>query len=128
MVRVPVSRIYAPVSIIEEETMIEPRNLKQKLLSAHLREGDLVPGEEIDLTVDQILIEDALGSMTALQFEALGADRVTVQLAVMYVDHNVLQIDEKKYGKHLHYTLELLRMALSEAHLRKDELGVVVFS
>ena len=66
--------------------------------------------------------------MTALQFEALGADRVTVQLAVMYVDHNVLQIDEKKYGKHLHYTLELLRMALSEAHLRKDELGVVVFS
>ena len=75
--------------------MSELRNLTQKLLSAHLREGDLVPGEEIDLTVDQILIEDALGSMTALQFEALGADRVTVQLAVMYVDHNVLQIDEK---------------------------------
>jgi aconitate hydratase len=95
VVRVPVSRIYAPVSIIEEETMSEPRNLTQKLLSAHLREGDLVPGEEIDLTVDQILIEDALGSMTALQFEALGADRVTVQLAIMYVDHNVLQIDEK---------------------------------
>jgi hypothetical protein len=59
MVRVPVSRIYAPVSIIEEETMSEPRNLTQKLLSAHLREGDLVPGEEIVLTVDQILIEDA---------------------------------------------------------------------
>src|SRR5918992_803286 len=102
MVRVPVSRIYAPVSIIEEETMIEPRNLTQKLLSAHLREGDLVPGDEIDLTVDQILVEDATGSMTALQFEALGIDRVTVPLAVMYVDHNVLQIDEKNMDEH-HY-------------------------
>src|SRR5215216_163409 len=100
MVRVPVPRIYAPVSIIEEENMSEPRNLTQKLLGAHLTEGDLVPGEEIDLTVDQILIEDALGSMTALQFEELGADRVSVPLAVMYVDHNVLQIDEKNMDEH----------------------------
>ena len=53
-----------------------PRNLTQKVLSDHLLEGDLVPGEEIDLAVDQILIEDATGSMTALQFEALEADRV----------------------------------------------------
>jgi homoaconitase/3-isopropylmalate dehydratase large subunit len=81
MVRVPVSRIYAPISIIEEEHMSEPRNLTQKLLGAHLTESDLIPGEEIDLTVDQILLEDALGSMTALQFEALGADRVTAPLA-----------------------------------------------
>jgi aconitate hydratase len=80
--------------------MSEPRNLTQKLLGAHLTEGDLVPGEEIDLTVDQILIEDALGSMTALQFEALGADRVSVPLAVMYVDHNVLQIDDKNMDEH----------------------------
>ena len=60
MVLVPVRVIYAPVSIIEEENMSEPRNLTQKLLGAHLTEGDLVPGEEIDLTVDQILLEDAL--------------------------------------------------------------------
>jgi aconitate hydratase len=80
--------------------MSEPRNLTQKLLGAHLTEGDLVPGEEIDLTVDQILIEDATGSMTALQFEALGADRVSVPLAVMYVDHNVLQIDDKNMDEH----------------------------
>jgi aconitate hydratase len=100
MVRVPVPRIYAPASIIEEEDMSEPRNLTQKLLGAHLTEGDLVPGEEIDLTVDQILIEDALGSMTALQFEVLGADRVTVPLAVVYVDHNVLQIDDKNMDEH----------------------------
>ncbi len=80
--------------------MSAPRNLTQKLLSDHLLEGDLVPGEEMDLTVDQILIEDATGSMTALQFEALEADRVAVPLAVMYVDHNVLQIDDKNMDEH----------------------------
>ncbi len=80
--------------------MAEPQNLTQKLLGAHLSAGDLVPGEEIDLTVDQILIEDATGSMTALQFEALGVDRVAVPLAVMYVDHNVLQIDDKNMDEH----------------------------
>jgi aconitate hydratase len=77
-----------------------PHNLTQKLLGAHLLGGDLVPGEEIDLTVDQILIEDATGSMTALQFEALEVDRVAVPLAVMYVDHNVLQIDDKNMDEH----------------------------
>src|SRR5215207_4798519 len=80
--------------------MNAPRNLTRKLLGDHLLEGDLVPGEEMDLTVDQILIEDATGSMTALQFEALGADRVAVPLAVMYVDHNVLQIDDKNMDEH----------------------------
>jgi aconitate hydratase len=80
--------------------MSAPRNLTRKLLGDHLLEGDLVPGEEMDLSVDQILIEDATGSMTALQFEALEADRVDVPLAVMYVDHNVLQIDDKNMDEH----------------------------
>jgi aconitate hydratase len=80
--------------------MNAPRNLTRKLLGDHLLEGDLVPGEEMDLTVDQILIEDATGSMTALQLEALGADSVAVPLAVMYVDHNVLQIDDKNMDEH----------------------------
>ena len=80
--------------------MNAPRNLTRKLLGDHLLEGDLVLGEEMDLTVDQILIEDATGSMTALQFEALGADSVAVPLAVMYVDHNVLQIDDKNMDEH----------------------------
>ncbi len=75
--------------------MAEPQNLTRKLLTGHLSEGKLVPGEEIDLIVDQILIEDATGSMTALQFEKLDVDRIDVPLAVMYVDHNVLQIDDK---------------------------------
>ena len=80
--------------------MAEPQNLTQKLLGAHLAEGDLVPGEEIHLAVDQILIEDATGSMTALQFEALEVERVAVPLVVMYVDHNVLQLDDKNMDEH----------------------------
>ena len=80
--------------------MTEPQNLTNKLLADHLRAGELVPGEEIGLSVDQILIEDATGSMTALQFEALGVDRIAVPLAVMYVDHNVLQIDDKNMDEH----------------------------
>src|SRR5215208_2496206 len=80
--------------------MSAPRNLTRKLLGDHLMQGDLVPGEEMDLSVDQILIEDATGSMTALQFEALEADRISVPLAVMYVDHNVLQIDDKNMDEH----------------------------
>src|SRR5215204_5706433 len=80
--------------------MSAPRNLTQKLLGGHLLKGDLVPGEEVVLRVEQILIEDATGSMTALQFEALEMDRVAVPLAVMYVDHNVLQIDDKNMDEH----------------------------
>jgi aconitate hydratase len=76
------------------------QNLSQKLLDSHLAAGTLLPGEEIDVAVDQILIEDATGSMTALQFEALEVDRVAVPLAVMYVDHNVLQIDDKNMDEH----------------------------
>ena len=80
--------------------MTEPQNFTRKLLSEHLSAGNLTPGEELDLAVDQILIEDATGSMTALQFEQLGVDRSAVPLAVMYVDHNVLQIDDKNMDEH----------------------------
>src|SRR5215203_2895769 len=81
-------------------SMSGPQNLAQKLLGAHLSGGELVPGDEIDLAVDQVLIEDATGSMTALPFEALEAERISVPLAVMYVDHNVLQIDDKNMDEH----------------------------
>jgi aconitate hydratase len=84
----------------EEANMSVARNLTRKLLCDHLLEGNLVAGEEVNLAVDQILIEDATGSMTALQFEVLEPDRVSVPLAVMYVDHNVLQIDDKNMDEH----------------------------
>jgi len=77
-----------------------PDNLTTKLLRAHLAAGRLVPGSDIAVRVDQVLVEDATGTMTAMQFEMLGADEVAVPLAVMYVDHNVLQIDDKNMQDH----------------------------
>jgi predicted aconitate hydratase len=79
-----------------------PRNLTRKLLEAHLVGGELVAGSEIELSVDQILIEDATGTMCCLQFEALEVDRSAVPLAVLYVDHNVLQLDTKDMEAHLY--------------------------
>jgi aconitate hydratase len=78
----------------------QPRTLTRKLLDAHLVGGSPVPGEEFDLAVDQILIEDVNGSMCCLQFEALEVDRCAVPLAVMYVDHNTLQLDTKDMEAH----------------------------
>ena len=63
-------------------------------------DGELRPGEEIHLKPDQVLIEDATGSMTYMQFESLNAERVKVPLAVMYVDHNVLQVDQLNADEH----------------------------
>src|SRR4051795_1283918 len=77
-----------------------PANLTQKLLRGHLVDGELVPGQDIRVDVDQILVEDATGTMAGMQFELLGVDEATVPLAVMYVDHNVLQIDDKNMQDH----------------------------
>jgi aconitate hydratase len=76
------------------------RTLTRKLLEAHLVGGTLTPGEEIDLSVDQILIEDATGTMCCLQFEALEVERCEVPVAVMYVDHNTLQLDSRDMEAH----------------------------
>src|SRR3982751_2454942 len=56
--------------------------------------------DEVELRVDQVLLEDATGTMACLQFERLGLDRVDVPLAVSYVDHNVLQFDNKNPEDH----------------------------
>jgi aconitate hydratase len=73
-----------------------PRTLTRKLLDAHLRTGDLdEPGADVELDVDQILLEDATGTMAGMQFEELGVDRVQVPLAICYVDHNVLGLDHR---------------------------------
>src|SRR5919202_1338730 len=72
-----------------------PRTLTRKLLESRLRDGRLQPGEDIELDVDQVLLEDATGTMAGMQFEELGVDRVQVPLAVCYVDHNVLGLDHR---------------------------------
>ncbi|MCL7412531.1 MAG: aconitate hydratase [ANME-2 cluster archaeon] len=66
-------------------------NITRKIISSHLAEGEMIPGREIAITIDQTLTQDATGTMAYLQFEALDIPRVKVPLAVSYVDHNMLQ-------------------------------------
>ncbi|MBU0516246.1 MAG: aconitate hydratase [Proteobacteria bacterium] len=76
------------------------RNLTQKIIAAHLVEGDLAPGRTIGLRIDQTLTQDATGTLAWLEFEALGLDRVRTELSVSYVDHNLLQTDFKNADDH----------------------------
>jgi aconitate hydratase len=75
-------------------------SLARSILEEHLVRGDLVPGTEIGLRVDQTLAQDATGTMAMMQFESFGAERVQVETAVVYVDHNILQIDFKNPDDH----------------------------
>jgi aconitate hydratase len=72
-----------------------------KILERHLVSGRLAPGEEIAIAIDQTLLQDATGTMAFMEFEALGLDRVRVDLAVQYVDHNMLGFDHRNADDHL---------------------------
>jgi aconitate hydratase len=76
-------------------------NVAQKLIEAHLVDGGLTPGSEIGLRVDQTLTQDATGTMVMLELEALGLDRARTKVSVQYVDHNLLQADERNMADHL---------------------------
>ena len=65
--------------------------LAQKIIRAHLLHGDMTPGSEIALRIDQTLTQDATGTMAYLEFETMGIPRVRTELSVAYVDHNTLQ-------------------------------------
>jgi aconitate hydratase len=75
-------------------------SLTRKILEDHLVDGELKPGEPIALRVDQTLLQDATGTMACMQFEQLDVDRVRVDRAVQYVDHNVIQLDFKNPDDH----------------------------
>ena len=75
-------------------------SLARTILEDHLERGELVPGQEIGLRVDQALAQDATGTMAMMQFELFGEERVRVETAVVYVDHNILQIDFKNPDDH----------------------------
>ena len=77
-----------------------PRSLTQKIIEAHLAQGSFAPGAEIGLVIDQTITQDATGTLTALEFEALGLPRVRTQVSVSYVDHNLLQSDFKNPDDH----------------------------
>ncbi|MDY4008722.1 MAG: aconitase family protein, partial [Candidatus Limiplasma sp.] len=66
-------------------------NVTQKILAAHLVSGELVPGSEIAIRIDQTLTQDSTGTMAYLQFEAMGIPRVKTEKSIAYIDHNTLQ-------------------------------------
>ena len=65
--------------------------LAQKILKDHLVSGEMVPGSEIGIKIDQTLTQDATGTMAYLEFEAMGVPRVKTERSVAYIDHNTLQ-------------------------------------
>jgi aconitate hydratase len=75
-------------------------SLARTILEEHLERGELMPGQEIALRMDQTLAQDATGTMAMMQFELFGVERIQVDTAVVYVDHNILQIDFKNPDDH----------------------------
>ena len=67
------------------------KTLTEKILSAHLVEGEMLKGSEIGIRIDQTLTQDATGTMAYLEFEAMGVPRVKTERSVAYIDHNTLQ-------------------------------------
>lgn len=65
--------------------------IAQKIIKAHLLRGEMIPGSEIALKIDQTLTQDATGTMAYLEFETMGVPRVKTEKSVAYIDHNTLQ-------------------------------------
>ena len=77
-------------------------NITEKLIKSHLVSGEMIPGKEIAIKIDQTLTQDSTGTMAYLQFEAIGIPRVKTEKSVAYIDHNTLQTgfenaDDHKY-------------------------------
>ncbi len=79
---------------------VMPYTAAHKLIDAHLVEGEMEPGTEIGLRIDQTLTQDATGTMVMLELEAMGLDRVRTELSAQYVDHNLLQADSRNADDH----------------------------
>ncbi|MFW5500823.1 MULTISPECIES: aconitate hydratase [unclassified Maridesulfovibrio] len=75
-------------------------NITEKIISEHLLNGEMEPGTEVGLRIDQTLTQDATGTMAYLQFEAMGIDKVQTELSVSYVDHNTLQMGFRNPDDH----------------------------
>ncbi|MDO4269985.1 MAG: aconitate hydratase [Eubacteriales bacterium] len=103
--------------------------IAQKILKAHLVDGEMVVGQEIGLKIDQTLTQDATGTMAYLQFEAMGVDQVKTERSVAYIDHNTLQsgfenADDHKYigsvaGKHGIYYSKAGNGICHQVHLER---------
>lgn len=95
------SNLYPADSFKRRTKTTAPMNVAQKLIDAHLVEGEMKPGTEIGLKIDQALQQDATGTLVMLELEAMGLDKAQTEVAVQYVDHNLLQGDHKNADDHL---------------------------
>jgi aconitate hydratase len=78
-----------------------PYNITQKLIKDHLVSGEMVPGTEIGLRIDQTLTQDATGTLVMLELEAMNLERAKTEASAQYVDHNLIQEDSKNPDDHL---------------------------
>lgn len=78
------------------------QTLTEKILRAHLVEGEFIPGKEIKIRIDQTLCQDATGTMAFLELEAMGVERVKTELSVQYIDHNTMQIGPENPNDHIY--------------------------
>jgi aconitate hydratase len=78
-----------------------PGTVAEQLIEGHLVEGDMEPGEEIAIEIDQTLTQDATGTMVMLELEAMEVDDLESELSAQYVDHNLIQEDNKNPDDHL---------------------------
>lgn len=76
-------------------------NVTQKIIHSHLSKGEMEPGKEIALKIDQTLCQDATGTLVMLELEAMKLERTKAEISVQYVDHNLLQEDNKNPDDHL---------------------------
>ncbi|HKL19742.1 MAG TPA: aconitate hydratase, partial [Halalkalibaculum sp.] len=81
--------------------MSKPLNVTEKLIKSHLVDGEMEPGEEIGLKIDQTLTQDATGTMVMLELEAMELDEAQTELSCQYVDHNLIQTDFKNPDDHV---------------------------
>lgn len=78
------------------------KSLTRKIIESHFVSGDMTPGKEIFIKVDQTLTHDINAVMTYLAFEAIGLDRVRTECSVSYLDHNLLYVDNKTPDDHIY--------------------------
>ena len=89
-----------------------PHGVAHQLIASHLVEGEMTPGEEIALRIDQTLTQDATGTLVMQELEAMDLDRVKTEVSVQYVDHNLLQADEKNAEDHAYLRSACRRFGL----------------
>ena len=79
----------------------KPQNIAHKILASHLVGGTMTPGQEIQLKVDHLLMQDATSTLTMLALESMELDRIKIDLACQYVDHNLFQADFRNPDDHV---------------------------